>query len=154
MPTKKTATNVAKKPSKAAKAPATKKPKPAPMGSKGTGEAAVKAWIANAKPRHGELAEALDQMVTAEVPGVTKAVKWDMLFWGIEGKGWLVRFASWKAHASVRFYAGTSLKPLPPEGEPGQVVRGIRIPDGENLDEGRMRTWLRQAAKLPGWGKV
>jgi hypothetical protein len=147
MPAKKAAKKASRK------APA-KKAAPASRAGKGEADAGVKAWIAGAKPRHGELAQRIDKMVADEVPGVTKAVKWDMLFWGIEGKGWIARFASWKAHASLRFYAGTSLTPLPPEGEPGQDVRGVRIPDGEALDEKQVRAWLRQAAKLPGWGKV
>lgn len=118
------------------------------------GQAAVDAWIASAKPQHAALAQALDELVSDEIPDITKAVKWDFLFWGREKQGWILRFASWKAHASIRFYAGTTLTPLPPEGEPGQGVRGVRIDDGDDLDEKQIRAWLRQAAKLPGWGKV
>jgi hypothetical protein len=30
-------------------------------------------------------------------------------------------------------------------------VRYIDIREGEELDEGQMATWIRQAAALPGW---
>lgn len=131
-----------------------KPPATAASGRRAEDTAAVDTWIAEAKPPHRALAKRVDEIVSEEMPDVTKAVKWHMLFWGREGRGWMLRFASWKAHASIRFYAGTSLTPLPPEGEPGQDVRGLKIPDGSSLDEKQFRAWVRQAAKLPGWGKV
>ncbi|MEA3199101.1 MAG: hypothetical protein QOE90_529 [Thermoplasmata archaeon] len=141
----------AKKAAKKATKKAAKKP--APRKDKGEGGAAVKAWIAHAKPQHRALAQRLDEIITEELPGARKAVKWGAPFYGLEGRGWVATFASFKAYVSLGFFAGASLKPEPPEGESG-LMRRVKIVDGTEPDEKQIRAWLRQAAKLPGWGKV
>jgi hypothetical protein len=52
----------------------------------------------------------------------------------------------------VTFFAGTSLRPVPPGGtERSKEVRWIDIREGEGLDEAQMAAWVEQAAALPGW---
>ncbi|MFA5862333.1 MAG: hypothetical protein WDA16_11630 [Candidatus Thermoplasmatota archaeon] len=63
---------------KAAKRTSKKVPKPAapaPRADKVEGDAAVKAWIAEANPQHRALATRIDEMVADEIPGITKVVK-------------------------------------------------------------------------------
>ena len=52
----------------------------------------------------------------------------------------------------VTFFQGTSLRPVPPGGT-GKDARWIDVHE-DDLDEAQMAEWIRQAADLPGWGKV
>jgi hypothetical protein len=52
----------------------------------------------------------------------------------------------------VTFFAGTSLRPVPPGGTPkSKDARWIDIYEGDELDDAQMATWVKQAAALPGW---
>jgi len=54
----------------------------------------------------------------------------------------------------VAFFRGASLRPLPP-GESKQVdVRYLDIRENDPIDEARLARWLKQASRLPGWGKA
>jgi hypothetical protein len=46
-----------------------------------------------------------------------------------------------------------ALKPVPPLAAPPKA-RGIDLHSDEDLDERQLKAWLRQAEKLPGWGRV
>ena len=140
-------------PAKKAKKPAAKKgAKKAAPKAKG-GDAEVKAWVAKVKPQHRNLVQRIDALIEEVIPDVRRAIKWSTPFYGRAGQGWLVTVGSFKEYVAVGFFAGTSLKPEPPEGESGQMRR-VKLRDGEKVDEKRLRSWIEQAAKLPGWGKV
>lgn len=161
MAAKKSAKKAAKKATTktAKKAPPKKAPaKKAAFGragtaGKGEGDEAVQAWIAGVKPQHRDLVTKLDALVGKEIPDVKRAVKWSTPFYGRAGQGWLVTVASFKEYVSVGFFAGTMLKPTPPEGESG-TMRRVKIHDASEYDEKQLRSWVQQAAKLQGWGKA
>jgi hypothetical protein len=72
-----------------------------------------------------------------------------MPFYGIEGQGWFLRFAAYSKHVNLRFFRGTSLKPVPPVGELER--RGLHLREDDELDENQLASWVRQAAALPGF---
>lgn len=123
------------------------------VGGKGEGAAAIAAWIAGINPAHRGIAQRYDALVGDVLPGVQRAVKWSAPFYGLPGQGWVTTFASFKGHASIGFFAGTQLKPMPPEGESGSMRR-VNLRDDADFDERQLRAWLQQAATLQGWGKV
>jgi hypothetical protein len=51
----------------------------------------------------------------------------------------------------VNLFQGASLKPVPPGGT-GKDSRWIDIHE-DDFDEAQMAKWVKQATKLPGWGK-
>jgi hypothetical protein len=120
---------------------------------KGEGDEAVQAWMAGVKPGQRALVRRIDGIIGEEVPGVRRGVKWSMPMYGLPGQGWLVHVGSFKDHVAVGFFSGTSLDPQPPHGESGHMRRATYGGEGD-LDERRLRSWLRQARDLPGWGKV
>jgi hypothetical protein len=132
---------------KVAKAGAGKaKPKPAPAA---TGAAAVRAHIDGLPGWKKALAKRIDAIIAREVPDVRRAIKWNMPFYGIEGQGWFLRFAAYSKHVNLRFFRGTSLKPVPPVGELKR--RGLHLREDDELDEKQLASWVRQAAALPGF---
>ena len=54
----------------------------------------------------------------------------------------------------MTFFAGASLEPPPPGAGKDPDGRWVDIYEEAGLDEERMADWVRQAAALPGWGKV
>jgi hypothetical protein len=122
-----------------------------PQIAKADGDAPVQAYIAAMPGWKSDVGRWLDTLIVRTVPGVRKAVKWNSPFYGIEGQGWFLSFHTFTNYVKVTFFQGTSLRPVPPGGK-AKDARWIDIHE-DNLDEGQMATWIRQAAALPGWGK-
>ena len=123
-----------------------------PQIAKGDGEGPVQAYIAAMPVWKRDVGRRLDALVTRQVRGVRKAVKWNSPFYGIEGRGWFLAFHVFTRYVKVTFFRGTSLDPVPPGGT-GKDGRWIDVHESD-LDEEQMATWIRQAAALPGWGKT
>jgi hypothetical protein len=74
-----------------------------------------------------------------------------MPFYGVEGRGWFVSCGGFPTGLKITFFQGATLKPTPPSGKRKQL-RGIDIRVPGEFDEARLASWVRQAAKLPGFG--
>ncbi len=123
-----------------------------PQIAKGDGDAPVQAYIAAMPGWKRGLGERLDALVVDNVPGVNKAVRWNSPFYGVEGQGWFVTFHVLTRYVKVTFFAGMSLRPVPPGGtEKSKDARWIDIYEDDTFDEEQMADWLKQAAALPGW---
>jgi hypothetical protein len=125
-----------------------------PQVAKADGDAPVQAYIAAIPGWRRDLARRLDVLITRTVPKVRKAVKWNSPFYGMEGKGWFLSFHCFTRYIKVAFFNGTSLKPLPPGESKQPDVRYLDIHEDDVLDEARFAKWVKQATKLPGWGKT
>ncbi len=123
-----------------------------PQIAKADGDAPVQAYIAAMPGWKSDLGRRLDELIVKAVPNVTKAVRWNSPFYGIEGKGWFLSFHCLTKYVKVTFFAGTSLEPLPPGGtKRSQESRWIDIYENKPFDEGQFTRWVKQAASLPGW---
>jgi hypothetical protein len=120
-----------------------------PQIAKADGDAPVRAYIAAMPGWKRDLGKRLDALIVRNAPNVSKAVKWNSPFYGIEGQGWFLSFHTFTHYVKVTFFGGTSLRPVPPGGT-GKDARWIDI-HGDDLDEAQMATWVRQSAALPGW---
>ena len=121
-----------------------------PQIPKGDGDAPVQAYI-NAMPEwKSGVGKQLDKLIVQTVPNVRKAVRWNTSFYGIEGQGWFVAFDCTTKYVKVAFFAGTSLKPVPPEKSKQETVRYFHIHETDELDEETFTSWVRQASELPG----
>ena len=123
-----------------------------PQIAKADGDAPVQAYVAAMPGWKSDVGRRLDALIVHTVPGVRKAVKWNSPFYGIEGQGWFLSFHTFTNYVKVTFFQGTSLRPVPRGGK-AKDARWIDIHEAD-LDEAQMAAWIRQAAALPGWGKV
>ncbi|MAQ16360.1 MAG: histidine kinase [Sandaracinus sp.] len=117
-----------------------------PQIPKGDGPEPVRAYLAAMPGWKGEVGQALHALVLAEVPGVQQAVRWNSPFYGVEGQGWFLSFHCFTKYVKVTFFAGAELDPPPPETSSKAEVRYAHLREGE----ARWRSWIRQAAALPG----
>lgn len=122
-----------------------------PQIAKGDGDAPVQAYIAAMPGWKREVGERLDAIITRTVPKVRKAVKWNSPFYGIEGKGWFLSFHVFTKYLKVGFFQGAALKPVPPGASKDKNMRYLDIYEGDQFDEKQMASWVKQAARLPGW---
>jgi len=120
-----------------------------PQIAKGYGDAPVQAYIDALSDWKRDACRRIDELITRSIPGVSKAVKWNSPFYGIEGQGWIVNYHVFAKYIKVTFFAGTSLKPEPPGGKTDDA-RWIDVYEGQ-LDETQLSKWLKQSAKHPGW---
>ena len=121
-----------------------------PQIPKGEGDAPVQAYIAAMPGWKSEVGRALDALITRNVPGVRKAVKWNSPFYGAEGQeGWFLSFHVFTKYVKVTFFRGTSLNPIPPGKSKHPEVRYFDIYEG-GFDEAQFADWVKQASGLPG----
>jgi hypothetical protein len=125
-----------------------------PQIPKGDGDEPVQAYIAAMPGWKSELGRKLDELITRTVPEVRKGVRWNSPFYGIEGKGWFLNFHCFTKYVKVAFFDGASLKPMPPGESKHDTVRYLDIHEDDEFDEAQFAAWVKQASKLPGWGKA
>lgn len=121
-----------------------------PQIAKGYGDGPVQAYIAAMPGWKSDVGRRLDALITDTVPGVYKAVKWNSPLYGIEGEGWFLSLHCFTNYVKVAFFRGMSLDPIPPGGSKQKEVRYLDIHEGEEIDEARFASWVKQASKLPG----
>jgi len=75
-----------------------------------------------------------------------------LTLYGIEGQGWFLSFHDFTHYVKVTFYNGAALRPIPPGGTPkSKEARWVDVRVEDELDDGQLAKWVKQAAKLPGW---
>jgi hypothetical protein len=120
----------------------------------GYGEAPVAAFLA-AVPDTGPggwkhaACRRIDAIVSREVPGVSKAVKWNSPFYGVEQGCWFLSFHCHDKYVKVCFHNGKLLTPSPPIDSPQRQIRYLKVYESDDLGA-QFADWVRQASKLPG----
>jgi len=125
-----------------------------PQIAKADGDEPVQAYIAAMPGWKSDAGRELDAIITRALPSVKKAVRWNSPFYGIEGEGWFLGLHCLTKYIKVAFFQGASLDPIPPVASKDKNARYFHIHEGDVLDEAQLRKWVKQASKLPGWGKA
>ena len=89
-----------------------------PQIAKAYGDAPVQAYIAAMPGWKRDVGRRLDELITRTVPRLSKAVRWNSPFYGIEGQGWFAAFHCFTDYVKVTFFRGTWA--------PWEVAAGIR----------------------------
>ena len=71
------------------------------------------AYIASLPQPQREIAEQIDALAAKTLPGLRRAVKWGMAYYGVDG-GWCFTSGAFVGHVKVMFIKGTDLEPVPP----------------------------------------
>jgi hypothetical protein len=121
-----------------------------PQIAKGYGHAPVQAYILAMPGWKSDVGRRIDEIVERTVPGVSKAVKWNSPFYGIEGEGWFLGVHCMTKYIKLAFFRGALLEPLPPVASRQKDVRYLHIYEDEPLDENQFADWVAQASRLPG----
>lgn len=121
-----------------------------PQIAKGYGDAPVQAYIAAMPGWKSAVGRRLDTLIERTIPGVSKAVKWNSPFYGVEQGRWFLGLHVFEKYIKIAFFNGTSLDPMPPVASKQKNVRYFHIHENDELDEAKFADWVEQASKLPG----
>ena len=121
-----------------------------PQIPKGYGDAPVQAYIAAMPGWKADIGRRLDALITATVPGVNKAVKWNTPLYGIASQGWFLGLHCYARYVKVAFLNGAHLVPPPPVASKTPNTRYLHIHEQDLLDESQLTKWILQASALPG----
>ncbi|EHR50988.1 hypothetical protein SacmaDRAFT_2748 [Saccharomonospora marina XMU15] len=121
-----------------------------PRIPKGEGDGPVRDYIAAMPGWKRTVGQTLDDLVVRTVPEVHKAVKWNQPLYGRKGQGWFLSFRCYTHYVQLQFFRGTSLDPMPPKPSKHDEVRYLDIREDDELDRDQLRSWIEQAAELPG----
>jgi hypothetical protein len=117
------------------------------------GDEPVLAYIATLPQPQRGIAERIDALAAKTLPGLQRAVKWGMAYYGVGG-GWCFSSGAFLGHVKVMFIRGTELKPEPPVTPigMGKATRGVEPASVGELDERQLASWMKQAAAMPFFG--
>lgn len=121
-----------------------------PQIPKGYGDAPVQAYLDATPGWKQDVGRRIDAIITRNVPGVAKAVKWNSPLYGVEQGVWFLGVHCMTKYVKVAFFRGALLKPNPPETSKQKDVRYFHIHEDDDFNESRFADWVKQASKLPG----
>jgi hypothetical protein len=117
------------------------------------GDEPVFAYIASLPQPQRAIAERIDALAARTLPGLQRAVKWGMAYYGVDG-GWCFAAGGFVGHVKLMFIRGTELEPEPPVTPigMGKATRGVEPASVDDLDERQAASWMKQAAAMPFFG--
>lgn len=117
------------------------------------GDAPVFAYIASLPQPQRAIAERVDALAAKTLPGLQRAVKWGMSYYGV-GDGWCFCCGAFEGHVKLMFVNGVTLTPVPPVTPVamGKATRGVELKSLKELDERQVADWMKQITAAPGVG--
>ena len=114
------------------------------------GDEPVFAYIASLPQPQREIAERIDALAAKTLPGLQRAVKWGMAYYGVDG-GWCFTSGAFVGHVKLMFIRGTEIEPEPPVTPigMGKQTRGVELASVDELDEHQIASWMEHAAAVP-----
>ena len=114
------------------------------------GDAPVFAYIASLPQPQRGIAEQIDGLAARTLPGLRRAVKWGMAYYGVD-RGWCFTSGAFVGHVKLMFIRGTAIEPEPPVTPigMGKQTRGVELASVDDLDEAQVASWMLQAATMP-----
>jgi hypothetical protein len=114
------------------------------------GDEPVFAYIASLPQPQRGIAERIDALAAQRLPGLRRAVKWGMAYYGVDD-GWCFSSGAFVGHVKLMFIRGTELEPVPPVTPigMGKSTRGVELASADDLDERLVGSWMEQAATRP-----
>jgi hypothetical protein len=107
-------------------------------------------WMQRVMPDLQPIVRRVDELLRETLPGAQYAMKWKKAHYGLPDRGWIAEVVAYDVSVNVVFYAGAELEPAPPLGTEGRS-RYIKLTSADEVDGSELRTWIEQAASVPGW---
>lgn len=120
-----------------------------PQIPKGFGDEPVSAYLAAVPGWKADVCRRIDALVAEKVPGVMKAMKWNLPLHGTSADHYFLSFHCFDRYVKVTFHQGAQLEPMPPGSSKHPPVRYPDVHEGEELFE-QFVDWVKQSAALPG----
>ncbi|HEV2755216.1 MAG TPA: DUF1801 domain-containing protein [Actinomycetota bacterium] len=124
---------------------AARKP-PEPSGD----HADIDDWIRRVMPDLNPIVERLDELIRETIPGLHYAVKWRKAHYGTPELGWIIEMVAYDVSVNVVFYGGADFDDPPPLGTTDRT-RYVKLKTLDEAEAPEMRSWIEQAARIPGW---
>ena len=121
-----------------------------PQIPKSDGDGPVRDYIGAMPGWKRDVGRRIDDLVGRTVPEARRSVRWNQPFYGLEDDGHFMSFRCYTDYVQLQFFRGTSLDPVPPKASKHEGVRYLDVHEQDELDEKQLRSWIEQAAKLPG----
>jgi hypothetical protein len=122
-----------------------------PQIPKGERDGPVQDYIAAMPDWKGDVGRRVDELVSATLPEVRKAVKWNSPLYGAGEPGhWFLGVHCFNNYVKVTFFEGAALDPQPPEESKGENVRSLNVGEEDEIDAEQFTAWVRQAVARPG----
>jgi hypothetical protein len=117
------------------------------------GDKPVFAYIGSLPQPQRGIAERVDALAARTLPGLQRAVKWGMSYYGV-GNGWCFSCGGFADHVKLMFVNGAALSPVPPVTPVamGKSTRGVELESLKDLDERQVAAWMIQVTAMPGAG--
>jgi hypothetical protein len=117
------------------------------------GDKPVFAYIGSLPQPQRGIAERVDALAARTLPGLQRAVKWGMSYYGV-GNGWCFSCGGFSDHVKLMFVNGAALDPVPPVTPVamGKSTRGVELESLKDLDERQVAAWMVQVTAMPGAG--
>ena len=117
------------------------------------GDKPVFDYIASLPQPQRDIAQAVDDLAASTLPGLERAVKWGMAYYGV-GDGWCFSSGAFVGHVKLMFINGTALDPVPPVTPVamGKATRGVELESVSSLGQYPLAEWMRQVTSVPGMG--
>jgi hypothetical protein len=114
------------------------------------GDGPVFAYISSLPQPQRDIAERLDELAMQAVPGLKRAVKWGMAYYGV-ADGWCFSSGAFVGHVKLMFIRGNEFDPEPPATPTGmgKATRGVELASIDELNEAQLISWMAQAASKP-----
>ncbi|GAA4173141.1 DUF1801 domain-containing protein [Gryllotalpicola koreensis] len=117
------------------------------------GDKPVFAYLASLPQPQRGIAESVDALAAATLPGLQRSVKWGMAYYGV-GDGWCFCCGAFADHVKLMFVNGVTLDPVPPVTPVGmgKMTRGVELRSASEIDERQIADWMTQITSRPGVG--
>lgn len=128
---------------KSLKTASTRKP-PVPSD----GHAEIADWLQHVMPDLQPIVKHVDSLIRETISGLEYAIKWKKAYYGLPKQGWIIEMVAYDVSVNVVFLAGAKFDDPPPLGEGSRYVKLKTLKEAQ---EPRMRKWIKEAGRMPGW---
>jgi hypothetical protein len=87
----------------------------------------VQAYIVAMPAWKRQVGRQFHNLVVATIPNISKVVRWNTVFYGMENNGWAISVHCFNRYVKISLLNGGSLDPLPPEASTYPAVRSLHV---------------------------